>query len=342
MLQSVTIKNFRGFRNLKLEPLARVNLITGENNVGKTGVLEALYLLFASPEQFRGFPSAFRSSQEKIPGHPDEREKKDNFASFWRWLPHLNESPGQIQIIANVKEPVGKDRGVNSFETKLDPDSSKQPVHNLVFHYSVNNGNVISRDTFSAAKELPKIWSSVKVCATHHSQPTDDAELFNSIVLKKKKQPLIEALKIIEPRLEDIQYLKVGSEPLVYTDLGLRELTPLTQLGQGFSRLFRFVSEMLVEEANIILIDEIENGIHHSAMTDVWRVIAATAAKEDLQIFATTHSWECIQAAQEAFSDKPSESFRLHRLEKISKEIKVVTYDQESIDAAMKFEMEVR
>lgn len=335
MLRSLTIKNFRGLRELTIEPLARVNLIAGKNNVGKTGVLEALYLLFADQQEFDRFPSAFRSSQERTSGEPSEQERKDNFASFWRWLPHQNDSLGQIQILANdflkEAEPVKS----STFEVRLDKESTQTPIYNLVFHYQKNGSEVVTRAAGSfSLSEKKKGLLPLKVCSTRYSQPTEDAELFNSLVLKKKKKRLIELLKTVEVRLEDIQYLKVGSEPLVYVDLGLKELIPLTQLGQGFTRLFRFFAEMLVEEAKIILIDEIENGIHHSVLTDVWKGIAAIAAKEDLQVFATTHSWECIEAAHRAFAVSNPDDFRLHRLEQIKGEIKAIAYDEEAIEAA--------
>ncbi|MGH9755047.1 MAG: AAA family ATPase [Blastocatellia bacterium] len=330
MLRSLTIKNFRGFHDLKIEPLARVNLIAGKNDVGKTGVLEALYLLFANADQFYRFPSAFRNSQERISCEPDAQEQKDNFASFWRWLPHRNESIGQIQIIADANE------------VQLDRACTQPPIYDLVFHYKKDASEFVTRAATYAGQGTPAGLLPLKVCSTRHPQPTEDAELFNSLVLKKKKPKLIESLKKVEPRLEDLQYLKVGSEPLVYVDLGLKELIPLTQLGQGVTRLFRFFSEMLVEEAKVVLIDEIENGIHHSVLTDVWKGLAMIALEENLQVFATTHSWECIEAAHKAFASGDPNEFRLHRLEQIKGEIKAVTYDEESIDAALRFEMEVR
>lgn len=339
MLRSLTIKNFRGFRELKIEPLARVNLIAGKNNVGKTGVLEALYLLFSNSGQFFHFPSAFRSNQEKVSGTPDDQEKKDNFASFWRWLPNRGDVVGQIQISAKAKQ----NAIVPSFEIHLDEESIKEPIYNLTFHYQKNGSEFVSRSALGPFLQgkMPGLLP-VKVCSTRHTQPTEDAELFNALVLKKKKKTLIQLLQTVESRLEDMQYLKVGSEPLVYADVGLKELIPLTQLGQGVIRLFRFFSEMLVEEAKIILIDEIENGIHHSVLAKVWAGIAEIAKKEGLQIFATTHSWECIYAAYQSFAEASPEDFRLFRLEQVKGEIKAIAYDEEAIQAALKFEMEVR
>jgi AAA15 family ATPase/GTPase len=99
---------------------------------------------------------------------------------------------------------------------------------------------------------------------------------------------------------------------------------------------------MLVEEAKVVLIDELENGIHHSVLTDVWTGIAEIAAKEDLQILATTHSSECIQAAHEVFQARNRYDFALHRLQMVKGEIQVVTHDQRMIEVAEKTEMEIR
>jgi AAA15 family ATPase/GTPase len=91
-----------------------------------------------------------------------------------------------------------------------------------------------------------------------------------------------------------------------------------------------------------VLIDEIENGLHHSVMLKVWQAIAETARRSETQIFATTHSWECIRAAHEAFTKSGTYDFRLHRLDRLDGKIKAITYDEEALAAAIKAELEVR
>ena len=44
MYKSFKIKNFRCFKELAITSFKRVNLIAGLNNVGKTALLEALFL----------------------------------------------------------------------------------------------------------------------------------------------------------------------------------------------------------------------------------------------------------------------------------------------------------
>ena len=94
----------------------------------------------------------------------------------------------------------------------------------------------------------------------------------------------------------------------------------------------------------VVLVDEIENGLHHSVMKKVWGGIAQFAREFNVQVFATTHSWECIRSAHEAFSEDELYDFRLHRLERIkdTDDVRAVTYDQETLDIALKKELEVR
>ena len=90
------------------------------------------------------------------------------------------------------------------------------------------------------------------------------------------------------------------------------------------------------------MIDEIENGFHHSVLSLVWAAIGEAARRYDTQVFATTHSFECIEAAHEAFCENRPYAFRLHRLDRVENETKVITYDQETLGAAIRSGLEVR
>jgi hypothetical protein len=174
------------------------------------------------------------------------------------------------------------------------------------------------------------------------SAPEEDADQFNRVAAKKGgRTRLVELLRVIEPRLQDLQYLKLGEQPLVYADIGLEDLVPITQLGQAFTRLLAIFSETLYAQSRFILIDEIESGIHYSVMSQVWKGIAEIAREEDLQIFATTHSYDCIRAAHEAFEGHESE-LTLHRTERVGDEARVVSYDTVNLDTSIDMNLEVR
>ncbi len=349
MLRSLHIKNFRVFRDLKIEHLSRVNLIAGKNNTGKTALLEALYLLFCDSNDLPSFPYTFRNSLKKNLQFPDEKERRDMYVDFWDWLLYRGTTQQKTEITAaddhsNLylvdADPFFKNGSTSSISFRFLEKTNKQENSDTTERGDVKitiNGDISPR--FFDNRE----WPQISVFSTQPTSPFDNANVFNQLVIKRRKPKLIELLtKVIEPELKDLQYSKIVSEPLVYAELNLPELISITQLGQGFTRVFRFFCEVLLAEAKIVLIDEIENGLHYSILEDVWQSIAEIAEKEDLQVFATTHSWECIEAAHKVFKKRGSDDFALHRFQKVKGEIQVVTHDQNMIEVASETDLEIR
>jgi AAA15 family ATPase/GTPase len=92
---------------------------------------------------------------------------------------------------------------------------------------------------------------------------------------------------------------------------------------------------MLVSKAEVLLIDDIENGIHCETLPQIWKGIATLAASENIQVFATTHSRECLAAAHETMKALPAYDFALHRLQRVNGQLQAVTHDQAMLEAAL-------
>ena len=229
MLTSLSIENFRLFKKLEVKSLNRVNLIAGENNVGKTALLEALYLLFADSNRFMDFPSILRTSQGV-----------DEFDSFWLWLFYDKNQANRVEIKAS---------GDHSYAVIVDQQADEFPGSTATFQYLrdgvLTGQRRVNRDGSFGRSDPTNGWPGVTVFSTNPSAPADDADHFNLIAAKRGgRRALVEQLRIVEPRLQDLQYLKIGKVPLVYADVGMENLVPCTQLGQGFSRLLRLFSEI--------------------------------------------------------------------------------------------------
>ena len=153
---------------------------------------------------------------------------------------------------------------------------------------------------------------------------------------------VLEALKVIEPRLRDLAVVVTSSGPMIHGDIGIGKLIPLPLLGDGMARLASLVLAIGNAPNGVVLVDEIENGLHHTILPQVWKAIWRVARQFNTQIFATTHSLECIKAAHKTFSQTEQYDFRLHRLERVNKTLRVVTYDQETLEAAIEMNLEVR
>jgi len=338
MLKKLKIQNFRLFQTLHVDSLNHVNLFVGKNNSGKTSFLEALYLLFGPKQDFEQFSSTFRNPQ----GHVI-----DDFENFWTWLCYGRNPDTKVQISASSidlehdylirLESTANTIKVDYYDHKPDTNSTAEqqtPLETRTIHR-------ISRASLSSIR---KEWPTVSVFSTRLRTTEEDTRLFNQIAIKRGgRQRLIELLKKTEPRLQDLQYLQLGTKPFIYADVGLETLIPVSQLGQGFGRLLQIFSEVILSETKILLIDEIENGLSYKAQLDLWQGLAESTHRTDIQIFATTHSYECVQAAHEVYAHDEPHDFTLHRLERrYDDNIHIVTYNPMTLETAMKLEFEVR
>ena len=125
-------------------------------------------------------------------------------------------------------------------------------------------------------------------------------------------------------------------------DIGVGRMVPLSLLGDGLGSLTNVLLAIADAPGGVVVIDEIENGFHHSVLSKVWKAIGEAAKAYRTQVFATTHSFECIEAAHEAFREDREYAFRLHRLERIADESHATTYGQETLAAAIHSNLEVR
>ena len=130
----------------------------------------------------------------------------------------------------------------------------------------------------------------------------EDAVRLGKLRRQKRGDLLLNALRIVEPKLRSVEDNSASGWPMIWGDVGLSELVPLPVMGEGMTRIARIVLAVSATPNGVVLIDEIENGLHHSALTDVWQVVEKAASQFGTQVFATTHSLECVQAAHGALS----------------------------------------
>ena len=157
--------------------------------------------------------------------------------------------------------------------------------------------------------------------------------------IEKQGDFLLEALQVMEPRLRSVEDNSASGTPMIWGDIGLTEMIPLRVMGEGMTRVARIVLGISGAPGGVILVDEVENGIHHSVMSKVWKAIATAAEQFDTQIFATTHSYECVEKAHEGLG---VDGFRYHRLSSENGANQVVTYDAEALQASIDFGFEIR
>ena len=154
---------------------------------------------------------------------------------------------------------------------------------------------------------------------------------------------LVRSLQLLEPNLRGLSLGFVEGSPIIRGLVkGLHLPAPLPLLGGGVVRLVEILLAVVTSTDALVLVDEIENGLYHKNLEAVWRAIDSASRDANAQIFATSHSLECVEAAVSAFADGSARDFLLHRLERKNEEARVITYDQQTARSALEMNLEVR
>jgi hypothetical protein len=360
MYKSFKIKNFRCFKELALADLERVNLIAGMNNVGKTALLEALFLhcgaynpaLTIRLNAFRGI-EILKIELGRWVETPWDTLFNGFDLSKSAELIGENDSTGQrtltLKILKDPEELTEVSQFIREGPSKLEGallSSEKAMVLRLESKERGRSGKyhmiLDAKEPRTEPIPPPPSFPGFFMAARGRIPLAEDAERFGKLEIIGQQDALLKALQVIEPRLRRLAVVVAGGNPMLHGDIGFGRLVPLPIMGEGMARLASLVLAVSNAPNGVVLVDEIENGLHHSILPKVWQALAEVARLFKAQIFATTHSLECIEAAHKAFMESSLYDFRLHRLDRVDETIQAVTYDQETLAAAIQTGLEVR
>lgn len=370
MFTSVRIQNFRQFRDLELKNLGRINLITGQNNTGKTSLLEALNLLVAPNDPWVVATHARLRGVGRI---------AVDGSQAWGFIFRDGDIEQPITLaghrmngrrdVLNIRElrdsplTIGDGGSTNGAGSKSTISTLSSPSSGLEYAYESESGDehvsVISRIVRDGRNwtlvpaPVPQPWRWYFLAtrpadlgqsggddSPRLSEAEGEAQRFSQLIMQRRKSEVIDAVRVMEPRLTDLQVLDLPP-PTIAADIGLRSLIPMAYLGQGFGRMLKIVQAILTTEGGVVFIDEIEDGLHYSVLPSVWKAIIAAAHKHDVQIFATTHSLEAIEAATQTSAERGAGA-TLIRLERDGPDIRAVSADERELQAAVGLGFEMR
>lgn len=366
MYKSFMIKNFRCFQDTSIAPLERINLIAGKNNVGKTTLLEAFWLHHGAniPDLARRVNS-FRGLDEVdlkellwdlfLGFDPNLRIE---LRSYGIWGEKSRCLQIYLQERQSVEIPLSESPGGEPTTEEKSSAGIRASRDEIVFEYIdeydktfTSRGWVVERQIAptvvgfsfqSYQSSIGKRPLAIYLVARHRPNSREDIDRFSNIEVTGKQEEIIKILKHVDPRIERLSVIVRSGVPVLHANIGGQRLVPVPLLGDGMGRLLSIALAIGTAQDGIVLVDEIENGLYHGVMMDVWKAIAAFARQFNVQLFATTHSAECIRAAHQAFEQDSQYDFRLHRLERIEDIIRAVTYDKETLGAALESGLEVR
>lgn len=358
MIHSFYLKNYRGFKDFKISPLEQVNLITGSNNVGKTSLLEAFYLNLVPGTAFNSnLDSDKQESSTRhnlFRGFKDVRHNLDNVAK-WGWLFYGKDLGRTLELTCDFEGietqtltmswqmyekngwvTIPRDLPLDDLSIRLNVRINTITSEEFPFNISRNGHEGTPGSHLIDSVPLRLLFN-----VSSRSQD-EDTKWFSKLDDVGRQDEVVGILRLIEPRLKSLAVSTSDGPAMIYGDIGIGRRVPMSQMGEGMVRLLSLVLEITNASGGVVLVDEIENGLHYSVMKSVWKAIAAAAHQANTQIFATTHSFECIRAAHEAFLAREEYDFRLHRLDRTKDQIRAVAYDADMLTAAIVSDFEVR
>ncbi len=217
-------------------------------------------------------------------------------------------------------------------------------------NYPLRSASIDSIATRSVNSELGEI-NCAYITANGLSEG-QVGKLWDGIALTGREKEILTALRIIAPGVEGLSMVedsrtiqrrdKVLERIPIVKIAGIDEPLPLRSLGDGTQRMLGIALALVNAKDGILLIDEVENGLHYSVQPELWQLIFHIASLLNVQVFATTHSWDCIEGFQKAAQENTQEEGLLVRLSVKEDEIVATVFDERKLGIATREQIEVR
>jgi hypothetical protein len=370
MLNKVAFRNYRGFVEFSLPSLSRVNLILGMNNSGKSAILEGIGALasddptrifsslYTRGERFRedryNRPEIFLNPMHLFYGHKLEVDTE-------LWISGYNSSVGSSLSCKVI------DASADDLQPDLDYESGAEPdslvAGQLALQLTYNGANLpklnLNYQGGISAQDVRKIsprpinrrsTDSVRIVSTDSLDSAQVAELWSDVALTDDEARVTDAMKILEPSLERIAHIgsidsrafySKSREGIVLKLADAPTRIPIGSMGDGMWRLLSLTLSAVRCAGGVLLVDEIDTGLHYSTLTKMWKLILDTANRLDIQVFATTHSIDCVRALAATSEHSPfCQDIMVHRVERGKK--MPVSFDGSEVVAAVQQDLEIR
>ena len=349
-LPQLAISGFRGIDELSIPRLGRVTLLAGKNSVGKTTVLDAVRVYAA-----RGRQSAL---YQVLEDRQDLAESADEngqfiFAPDWMSLFHRRSTHRLTKIV------IGPDNTEDHLEIRL----LGYPQLNQSAAFTVSDSEGIEVAFRNWNEKLGTRYRRPSAHTMQHgyeSPPAMICEYLGPGTLSEYQMTRFwdsVALTDDEDRARNYLGLAIGTDVVRVAMVGekgskaRRAIVRLTSqdqpvslksLGDGAVRLFGVALALANSRGGFLLIDEAENGIHHTVQRGLWTMVLRTAYENDIQVLATTHSWDCVRGFARAATEFEHEEGVLVRLERGNGGLRAIEYSEEDIRIAAEHGIEVR
>ena len=348
------VENFKRFEAFEMENIGQFNLIFGDNNTGKTTVLEAL--LF-DDENFNQFLENLYTTL-LFRGLLNKNSKSIALNLITKLFFNHKKNNDVISFFYKKNTSFNSKKEVISFEhkrikqmdteliAKLRENITTQTLPKDIFIFK--NSNTIFPLSINTAENKEDTEDYLPFIAFNQTYGEDLIGFYSKIQQSKKlKSSLINSLSLFIEDIEDIEIItSYSNEPLITIRLKNTDSPiPLAMFGDGAIKLFRILVELPICKHRRLMIDEIDTGIHYSRFKDFWKTILVAAKENDVQIFATTHNKEGLKYFYEALEELPDyqQDARCFTLSQIKDgSIRAYTQTYEQFEHALLHDIEIR
>ena len=360
MIRSIRVRNYKCYADFRL---ADVNkhfvLISGDNNVGKTNLLEAIFLFHDRQNPmmttrhwaFRGVPviptdarhlvaSLFHDLDTKnaitleVERDGHEKEALELFVPARDEIVSVTPTPGPgLENKAPLSFPVG-----SSVSMGIKLSHGGDTILGELSFSPMPDG--LLRRQLQFKREPPDVESAIFVGLRSPGDLGEEAARFGEVDKMNRVEELVAAMQPLAPGLRDISVIPMGGANVLHGDMGTGEKTPLRLLGDGVVRTLQYL--LAIQCAKVALFDEVDSGLHYSVKSKVFRTLAQAARNRDCQIFCTTHSYECLEKVIEGLRDGFEHDFCYIRLDRSADRIVPKNYSYDALAAAIENRWEIR
>ncbi|HLX55150.1 MAG TPA: AAA family ATPase [Aquella sp.] len=306
-LTRINCINYKLFKDFEVGNLKRVNLIGGKNNIGKTALMEACFInsvgkdisllttalvsvkysrenlnILMSPANYKPLEFIENANGLRI-------ESNINNVSF-----EVETSPGQITYVFNAGQ-------------------QKQSVNRNLFAAPVIGANMPNIPLININMQLMSMLNipNAQFIDSYGMSHAEIKRNFNIVQKLNKESSLDAILKRFDDSIDGFKI--IDDKPKCYVK---NEWLDITEMGDGTRHLISIVISLFYSKDGYLYIDEIDNGVHHEYLPEMWKIIFELSNELDCQVFATTHSRECIEAFNKSNKDNEGLYIELYRNQK--------------------------
>ena len=367
MIRTLRLENYRSFESYTLDDLARVNLLVGRNNCGKTSILEAVHFLAVQGDPRVLVQSTHRRGEVLVatayegPDDPGTREPYNLSHQFYghrfdvgtSFRISADDELGNVVVTIRQAED-GQSEDLFNVETGLTQSLVLQITSRSQgkFDLAISDNGSFSwnpRALRKAAANAPTATRPVQLLTVDSLESHRMASMWDNVLVDGRESEVIRAMRILEEDLTSIHFLSGdrlrrfrGSPGILLGFEDHKRRVPLGSHGDGIRRLLALSLSLTQLQDGLLLADELDTGLHWRVMEDMWRLVVETARDASIQVFATTHSYDCVRGLDSLLRRSPELGDDVC-VQKIERSLdQAVAFDADRIRAAVKHGIELR